>query len=421
MTFRIATTLSTACFSVCLIATSSFASNCKDLPKALKKASKLRELSIKEQVKCKEISKEDFKLGIAQPKSKEKKKELFSLTEKLYKMLALIPSDYPYESCYLKGNSASINAFYDLKTKTIYLPSENSTPFETLVHEATHALQDQHFDLNNLVDLASKSTDSSMALQAVVEGDSVITERAFLKNNKKKDAKEKIPSLDKPSKDKDGNKLKNEENQDPCQLPRALQFHLEFPYYWGTQYLSIKKDRENKSINESFTKAPITSTQILYPKLSTHSKLGINPKETIEEFRKHFIRMLPFSVELNKPSYTDTVGEYTFRCIFREYVSFKNAINGARGWLFDSVSLSEFKNHPGKYFMDLGTIWETEKEATEFKKAFVGTYVKKEKAIIKAAEKHTSFSTKEFPLILIKQNKNEVGIFISEVDIKLPN
>lgn len=377
------------------------AADCKDFSKALEQASIIRGLPIKEQVNCKEVTSDEFNSFVKKASSNEKKESFFSLTEKLYKMIALIPKDYPYAECYEDSSSANINATYHLETKTVFIPKNSSTSFSTLVHEATHALQDQSFNLTQMASKASTTTDSAMTLEAIVEGDSVITERAYKKNNKEKKRKQE-------------RKNRKFIHSNTCDLPRALKFQIEFPYYWGTQYLSIKKEKKNKAFNQSFITPPLSTTEIIYPKHTIHQTLGINPFKDNKEFRKYFLNMLPFSAKLKKPSYTDTIGEYSIRCIFREYLTSKDAINGARGWLFDSVSLSEFKDFSKKFFMDWGSSWESEKDAIEFKNAFLNSIAKRDNTKVNTSAKSVILATKEFPFIFVNQVDNKVGIFVSE-------
>ena len=49
----------------------------------------------------------------------------------------------------------------------------------TVVHELTHALQDQHFDLNKLTD-ATKTSGADTALTALIEGDAVRVENKYV-------------------------------------------------------------------------------------------------------------------------------------------------------------------------------------------------------------------------------------------------
>src|SRR5207237_2371699 len=68
--------------------------------------------------------------------------------------------------------------FYDPVTKKLYVRGVGGTPYAryVMVHELTHALQDQRFGIN----LAGKNDDQLLGAKAVLEGDAMRTEKAYL-------------------------------------------------------------------------------------------------------------------------------------------------------------------------------------------------------------------------------------------------
>jgi hypothetical protein len=74
----------------------------------------------------------------------------------------------------------AVAGFYDVETKELVVRGPELTPFvrQVLVHELTHALDDQHFDLDpRLVD-----NEAALAFEALVEGDAVIVESRYLES-----------------------------------------------------------------------------------------------------------------------------------------------------------------------------------------------------------------------------------------------
>lgn len=73
---------------------------------------------------------------------------------------------------------ATVAGFYDTETKALVVRGTRLTPFvrQVLVHELTHALDDQHFDL----DPAFADDEAAMAFEALVEGVAVVVERRYL-------------------------------------------------------------------------------------------------------------------------------------------------------------------------------------------------------------------------------------------------
>ncbi len=68
--------------------------------------------------------------------------------------------------------------FYDTETKELVVRGPHLTPFvrQVLVHELTHALDDQHFDL----DPDFLDDEAALAFEALVEGDAVVVESRYL-------------------------------------------------------------------------------------------------------------------------------------------------------------------------------------------------------------------------------------------------
>lgn len=61
-------------------------------------------------------------------------------------------------------------AFYDTKKRRLYMMESSTGQTEILLHELSHALADQHFNLERFIKHAGKSDDSHMARMAVMEG-----------------------------------------------------------------------------------------------------------------------------------------------------------------------------------------------------------------------------------------------------------
>src|ERR1044072_2136979 len=81
-------------------------------------------------------------------------------------------------------------ASYSFEDERIRVRGTKLTPAvrSTLVHELTHALQDQHFDLGTRMELLSRQDDgtAAQAFDAVVEGDAARIEHAWASGLSKK-------------------------------------------------------------------------------------------------------------------------------------------------------------------------------------------------------------------------------------------
>jgi hypothetical protein len=90
--------------------------------------------------------------------------------------LGLLPADGPAPTGDLDPDTVA--GFYDTETEELVVRGPNLSPFvrQVLVHELTHALDDQHFDLDpDFVD-----DEAALAFEALVEGDAVVVESRYL-------------------------------------------------------------------------------------------------------------------------------------------------------------------------------------------------------------------------------------------------
>ncbi len=120
------------------------------------------------------------KIGNGNPTSAQNKVELEHTVGEM-RALGLVTGDADLAAMSTQESQQSVIGLYVPHDKRIYVKGADLTPFVrvTLAHELTHALQDQHVDLQRL--LALKSADHSAVL-ALVEGDAVRVEDAYAKS-----------------------------------------------------------------------------------------------------------------------------------------------------------------------------------------------------------------------------------------------
>src|SRR5262249_23889515 len=104
---------------------------------------------------------------------------------KLYQVLGLLDPDVdlPRANRELAGELAS--GFYDYRNKRIVVVASEAelSPRElrTAAHEYTHALQDQHFGIQRLLDDAGNN-DDRRAVHALLEGDAILTSALYTRS-----------------------------------------------------------------------------------------------------------------------------------------------------------------------------------------------------------------------------------------------
>src|SRR6185369_3555626 len=129
----------------------------------------------------------------------------------------------------------------------------------TYVHEFTHALQDQYFDLNKLLSPdIENDPDQSLAVTSLVEGDATASMTLYMDAVAAKNPFAVVSML------VEGVQAGNLTL--PAGVPPILTDELLFPYTEGLDFiLALNKSGGWDAINAAFKKPPTTSEQILHP------------------------------------------------------------------------------------------------------------------------------------------------------------
>lgn len=95
-----------------------------------------------------------------------------SRDETTAKLLGLIPPGMNYQVEMLKILEEQVGGFYDPGTNTFFLMDTFTGGVAKIIlaHELTHALDDQHFDIDGTLAKCGEDTDATIAFQAVIEG-----------------------------------------------------------------------------------------------------------------------------------------------------------------------------------------------------------------------------------------------------------
>lgn len=88
------------------------------------------------------------------------------------RLLGLLPGDQDLTAVTIGVLVEQVGGFYDPKTESFYVMSSVQPDLARVViaHEFTHALDDQHFDLDGTGAELTQNSDASMAYHAVIEG-----------------------------------------------------------------------------------------------------------------------------------------------------------------------------------------------------------------------------------------------------------
>jgi hypothetical protein len=152
------------------------------------------------------------------------------------------------------GGSA---ALYDPATKRVHVRGTELTPDieGTVVHELTHAWQDQHFDLTRLQGFTSDT--QATAFRMIAEGDAVMTEQDWL---------ETLTDDQRAEYDERSQAASDQADEDLSSVPDVLVASFGAPYEFGQPFLTgLEAVKGTNYLDAAFADPPSTDEQIMVP------------------------------------------------------------------------------------------------------------------------------------------------------------
>jgi hypothetical protein len=151
-------------------------------------------------------------------------------------------------------------AFYDsgLESTSVRGTELDAATRVSVVHELTHALQDQHFDLDETADEAGEADGTTHdAYAGLVEGDAIRIEDAYVRSLSETE-------LDDYFQQNDDVVAAGEDQL--AEVPAVLQAFQATPYALGPALLHLlAEDGGNRAVNEAFRDPPATGEHLLEP------------------------------------------------------------------------------------------------------------------------------------------------------------
>lgn len=175
----------------------------------------------------------------------------------MYRAVGLISGDVDLSGAGNLLADQGTLAYYSHRTKRIDVRGTDLTPSlrVTLVHEMTHALQDQHFDLGRIDKMALSGEQTGF--QTLFEGDAVRVQEAYAAT---------LTGADKASYDADQSSKQTSGKADLSGVPSALVTLFGAPYDLGPELLKVLISKNsNDSVDEAFRNPPVDEAQVFDP------------------------------------------------------------------------------------------------------------------------------------------------------------
>jgi hypothetical protein len=348
---------------------------------------RLRRLPFKHEVKRDVTKREDLKALIKKEIEEDMTPAEFRANELAMKVFGLLPRDYNLKEALMQVYSEEVAAFYDPKTKTMHLIEEPkpqakkpATLLERLfgkkpefdkdenktviAHELTHALSDQHYDIDAMQESVKKDDDRSLALDALIEGEATLVMFGA--------------GMD----DWDGNQIIHLPAENLAwtfrllapflsflgggkalrDAPPIVSESLTFPYFQGMVYCAFLTNSDGwPAVDNAYRDPPLSTEQIIHP----------------EKYRKN--PDYPMAINLGaldpgvpwKETGRNVLGEMQLAVMLRKH-SGKSA---AAGW--DGDRYAVFERPDERLGLVWLTTWDSEDDAREFARAYVSYQAEK--------------------------------------------
>jgi hypothetical protein len=183
----------------------------------------------------------------------------------------LLPKGFDLDSFMIDLLTEQIAGLYDPKAHEFYVADWIPVDDQRMVmaHELTHALEDQHFQIEAWAKAARPNDDGELARESVLEGSAMVAMVEYLLQGSGRSLQD-LPDIDPAM-------LIGDMADTPLlkKAPPFLKDALIFPYLDGLTFsAAILKPTGWEGLSRIFTKPPVSTQQILHPALYTSGKVA---------------------------------------------------------------------------------------------------------------------------------------------------
>jgi hypothetical protein len=340
----------------------------------------LRRIPFKHEVKRDVTKREQMKAMLLKEFDEDMTPEEFHANEAAFKAFGLIPRSLDLKEVMIQVYSEEIAAFYDPKTKTMHLIEEPAAKTKkpptflerlfgktggfdkdenktVIAHELTHALADQHYDLDALHKDAKHDDDRALAVSALIEGEATLAMMGAGMDDWDGSRIVKMPSADldrglsfiAPFMTMLGG------GKSLREAPPIIAESMTFPYLRGMVFCArLTNGGGWKAVDEAYRNPPVSTEQIIHPEkfkekpdLPIIVDLGeLKPGAPWKELGRNVLGELQMSVMLGR-----------------------QGARAAAGW--DGDRYAVFETPDKKLGLVWYSTWDSSDDAREFAEAYV--------------------------------------------------
>jgi len=251
--------------------------------------------------------------------------------ERSAEAFGLLPKGFDLDTFMVNVLTEQVEGLYDPKNREFYIADWSPLADQRMVmaHELTHALQDQHFQIEAWVRAARPNEDAELARDAVLEGSAMAAMVDYLMLGTGRSLKD-LPDFD-------PGMLIGDLGSTPTlkDAPPFLKDALIFPYIGGLNFsAAVMRNSGWSALSGVFQKPPVSTQQILHPALYRTGKTPANVA-------------LPRLEKLLGDNWSkldeNIMGEFGWKEVFKQFLDADRAKTLAAAWDGDRYLVFEHK------------------------------------------------------------------------------
>src|SRR5216683_2589568 len=299
----------------------------------LGKMSEITRLKLRTPLKKSLRSREEIRAYVIKQMNKEKTLAERYAGARGAEAFGLIPKGFALDAFMVNVLTEQVEGLYDPKTREFYIADWSPLSEQRMVmaHELTHALEDQHFQIEAWVKAARPNEDAELARDAVLEGSAMAAMVDYLMLGTGRSLKD-LPDFD-------PGMLIGDLGSTPTlqKAPPFIKDALIFPYIGGLNFTAaVLKDTGWPGLPALFEKPPVSTQQILHPALYRSGKTP--PNVTLPQLEKLL------GANWSKLD-ENALGEFGWKEVLKQFLGEDRAMPLAAAWDGDRYVLYEQKQN----------------------------------------------------------------------------
>lgn len=321
--------------------------------------SKVRGIEIKVVPKLEVANKDAIEKYVVGQMEMQNAGEQIRLTEIALKTMGCIKEDVNLKEIMMNFARDQVAGYYDWERKVMVVASWVPSIMlrHTLVHELTHALQDQKFDLSRFVNKFKGFSEVELAIHALIEGDATLVMLEAWG-----DSTLDITGLDLALEIVEKSARLMNILPTPSDLPPVLRDILLFPYVEGLRFVArIRSEGSWKDVDGIYDDPPLSTEQVLHFEKYMGKKRDY-PREIVFRVSKKNI------AEDAEILGSETIGELGLIAILKQSYPEDIAKKIGYGWDGDRFLVLRINNKD--HLLLFVSVWDDEHEAEEALQGF---------------------------------------------------